>query len=113
MSQVNSSFGSGRMTLALNEHQFALFIQFIKNSVTTLPILKAASIIGLQPNNEVWVVSEDMQINIEGNQIPGNSREYVWLPDIIAEGLPPSIRLTDLIPQIKIKSEFDRSLVKR
>uniref|UniRef100_A0A1X7VKQ8 Uncharacterized protein n=1 Tax=Amphimedon queenslandica TaxID=400682 RepID=A0A1X7VKQ8_AMPQE len=52
-------------------------------------------------------------MDIDGNLVWGNSREYVWLPDIIAEGLPPSIRVPDLIPQIKINSEFDRSIVKR
>ena len=41
MTQINASFGSGGMTLALNESQFALFFQFLKEDVSTIPIVQA------------------------------------------------------------------------
>ena len=64
LSQLNNSFGSGGMGLSLNEAQFALFIQHLKNLVgAPLCIRKAASIIGLQPCGNVWVFGSDIQVS--------------------------------------------------
>ena len=48
MTQINASFGSGGMTLALNDSQFALFFQFLKEDVSTIPIVQAVTHIGGQ-----------------------------------------------------------------
>ena len=55
MAQLNGSFGSGGMSLALNEAQFSSFIQHLKDegNQTGLPIKKAACNIGLQPSEHV------------------------------------------------------------
>ncbi len=63
MTQINSSFGRGGMSIALNEIQFSALIQHLKNeSANKLPIKKAACVIGLQPCGNVWVLGEDIQI---------------------------------------------------
>ena len=62
MSQINSSFGSGGMTLALNDVQFSSLIQHLKDERKSLPIKKAACTIGLQPCGNIWVFSEDVQV---------------------------------------------------
>lgn len=52
------------MGLSLNETQFALFIQHLKNQVgAPLNIRKAASVIGLQPCGNVWVFGSDIQVS--------------------------------------------------
>jgi len=63
MGQLNSSFGSGGMTLSLTEPQFSCFIQYLKDEGSSrgLPIQKAARHIGLQPG-DIWVLGEDVQV---------------------------------------------------
>ena len=62
MSQINSSFGSGGMSLALNEQQFGSFLQFLKNHAGPLPIRKVACVIGLQPCGKIWVMNDNVQV---------------------------------------------------
>ncbi len=62
MSQLNSSFGSGGMSLALNEHLFGNFLQFLKNESGILSIRKAARVIGLQSCGKVWVMNGNVQV---------------------------------------------------
>lgn len=53
MTQINISYGSGGMSLALNEAQSVQLIQFLKNTATEpLCIKKAATVVGLQPCKE-------------------------------------------------------------
>ena len=64
ITQINASYGSGGMSLALNEAQFAQFVQFLKNTASTpLPIKKAATVVGLQPCKQVWVFGGDVQVS--------------------------------------------------
>ena len=63
MSQINSSFGSGGMTLAMNDLQFATFIIHIKSHQQDMPIRKAACVIGRQPCGNVWVLGKDLQVS--------------------------------------------------
>lgn len=65
MGQLNSSFGSGGMTLALNDAQFGSFIHFIKESFRCnkgAVVKKAACVIGLQPCGNYWVFGENAQV---------------------------------------------------
>lgn len=105
LAQINNSFGSGGMSLALNETQFSSFIQFIKTD--GLPIKKAALIIGLQNNGAVWVLGKDLHISREGEII---DPVYTWLDDMISEGLY-SIRLEEVLPSIKLP--LSSSILKR
>ena len=53
------------MSLSLNEAQFALFIQHLKNSGSEpLCIKKAAMVIGLQECGSVWVFGSDVQVRV-------------------------------------------------
>ena len=62
MKQINSSFGSGGMALAMNEVEFSSFILFLKSKAHNMPIRKAASVIGQQPCGQVWVLGKDLQV---------------------------------------------------
>ena len=56
------------MSLSLNETQFALFIQHLKNSETEpLCIKKAALVIGLQECGNVRVFGSDIQVRVSSN----------------------------------------------
>ena len=101
MAQLNSSYGSGGMTLALNKTTFSLFIQFIKNeNIGNLPILKAAIVIG-QQGDKTWVVNKNLQITEEGHVVEEDNKKYVWMDEIILRNLPNSIRLEEVYPLIK------------
>lgn len=78
MSQINSSFGSGGMTIALNELQLSSFIQFLRRQ-QPVGICKAASIVGEQVCGNVWVVGPDIHISSDGALMPQEEHEYVWL----------------------------------
>lgn len=109
MTQLNNSFGSGGMTLALNEQQFSLFIQFLKNEcLGSLPMFKGATIIGLQKEG-TWVLGKDIEINKNGELVRGEQRKYVWVTDIILRNLPNSIRMEEICPFIK--TPFDTTIV--
>ena len=85
MSQVNNSFNSGGMSLALNDNQFSSFIQFLKDeSLQTLPIRRAADIIGLQDDSNKWVLG-NLEIDTNGKVVQSDDRQYVWLTNIIRE----------------------------
>jgi hypothetical protein len=104
MQQINNSFGSGGMSLALNEMQFASFFQHLKNNNLhgTLPIKKAASIIGLQvdSNEPVWVLNKDLQLSLDGEIIPECERKFIWIEQMITGNLL-SLNLQELLPIIK------------
>lgn len=63
MKQLNSSFGRGGMSLALNDIQFGALIQHLKDDACNeLPIKKAACVVGLQPCRQVWVLGAEVQV---------------------------------------------------
>lgn len=99
LGQINNSFGSGGMSLALNEAQFSLFIQFLKKE--GLPIKKAVLIIGLQNDGKVWVLGKDLHIDITGAIINEPDRVYTWLDGMIRETLC-NVTLEEVLPKIKL-----------
>lgn len=74
MFQINNSFGSGGMSLALNEAQFALFIQFLKDNAMgcadDIPMKKAVTHIGQHDKHSVWVLGKNLQVNCDGEVLP-------------------------------------------
>ena len=63
LSQINSSFGSGRMSLAMSDLQFARFILHLKRNQQGMPIRRAACVIGQQPCTNVWVLGKELQVS--------------------------------------------------
>ena len=99
MSQINNSFGSGGMSLAMSEAQFAQFFQFLKEQKEKLPIVKAVSYVGEQVGPEpVWVLNEKVQIGSDGQPVHPDKQKFIWLE----EAFPfTGISLEQLIPSIK------------
>ena len=100
MTKLNNSFGSGGMTLALNEAQFSQFFQFLKHNISCLPKVKAVSHVGEQKDG-VWVLNKSTQMNEAGEVIPEASQQYVWLEEAFTEK-NASISLSQLISEAKI-----------
>ena len=70
MKQINSSFGSGGMGLAMTEVEFSSFIIFLKSKSTQshMPIRKAATVIGRQQCGKVWVMGKTLQVSVSCTQ---------------------------------------------
>ena len=87
------------MSLALVEAQFSSFIQFLKKE--GLPIMKAVLNIGLQSDGVVWVLGEDLHIDVDGIIIDRTNHVYTWLSDMVSEGLC-SMSLAEVLPKITV-----------
>ena len=65
-----------------------MFIQFHnQQSSDTLSIRKAATIIGKQRDDDVWVMGEGMQIDAHVEIIPAESQAHTWLEWSVQQGL--------------------------
>ncbi len=96
MSQLNNSFGSGGMSLALSEPQFSHFFQYLKGDMSGLPIVKAVNHIGDQGDG-VWVLNKSTHINASGVVVEKCNQEYVWL----MEALATCISIQSIVPSIQ------------
>lgn len=86
------------MSLALNEAQFAIFIQFLKQESTdSLTIRKAVTRIGQQQNTELWVLGDGVHINAEGALVP--KEVYIWLDWSVQQGLS-NVSMKEVVPTI-------------
>ena len=97
MAQINATFGSGGMTLAINDTVLPSFIQFLKKN-KEIDICKAASILGEQKCGRVWVMGPNLQVSIEGKIIPEDQYHYVWLDS----GSVHACTASDILPKIKL-----------
>ena len=109
MSQINNSFGSEGMSLALNEVQFSQFIQHLKDNAPSV-IRAAVSRIGKHEGYPVWVMGENIQLNEDGDLIPKENRSIVWHAASLAENIG-NVQLSELVPTIHIP--LDSSVLTR
>ena len=83
MSQINNTYGSGGMSMALNDNQFAAFIQHLKNvHHGELPLQKAAMTIGRQPCGMTWAFGH-IHVGANGQVIDEKESNYVWIDQSI------------------------------
>lgn len=111
MQVLNNSFGSGGMSLAMNDMQFMSFFQFPKNEIGSLPIKKAARTVGLQPSG-VWILGRDLQFNSFGELIPERERQYIWLEEMMADDLSP-ISMKEVIPIFNLPLVLETCMLNR
>lgn len=113
MCQLNNSFGSGGMSLAMSEAQFSMFIQYLKNSISKLPIVNAVTHVGEQSDG-VWVFNKTTQINSSGEVtttefgeageiLVQENQEYIWLEEAFSDR--NSISVDQLIPTITLPTD--------
>ena len=100
MAQLNNSFGSGGMSLALSEAQFSLFFQFLKNDVANLPIVKATTHVGEQSDG-IWVLNKSTQIDGDGELITQENQTYVWLEEAFIDKYA-NLSLSHMVPKVII-----------
>ena len=83
--QLNTSFGNGGMSCALDHHQTVSFIQFLKREVENLLIKKAVIYPGKQTGG-IFVLNDEVHIDKNGVLVDSNESEYVFLQrDIVAD----------------------------
>ena len=102
LAHINNSFGSGGMSLALNEVQFSTFIQFLKqDSVKNLTIRKAVTRIGEQEHDKIWVLGEYVQIDEHGHAISLEDQCYTWLDWSVEQALG-NVSMKEVVPTIHL-----------
>ena len=90
------------MSLALNEAQFAMFIQFLKQeSANTLTIRKPVTKIGKQPDRDVWVLGNGIVINAMGEVVPIEDQPFIWFDWSVQQGLG-TVLMKEVLPTIQI-----------
>ena len=79
VSQLSKSFGSGGgFTCAFNDTDLTRFIQFLKRSqATTIKIRKGITVVGKQPNSDVWVLNATTQVRSSGEVVLPTQSEFV------------------------------------
>ena len=76
------------MSLALNEAQFAMFIQLLKQeSADSLTIRKVVARIRQQHGTELWVLGEGMHIDAQSALASREEQVCIWLDWSVQQGL--------------------------
>ena len=65
---INKSFGSGGMSAWFRDKELPELIHFLKKGVQ-VPVKQAATVVGRQPNSDVWVMSPHLQVSTVTNQL--------------------------------------------
>ena len=61
---------------------------------------KAVVCTGRQPDSEVFVFGPSLQFIIDGNEIPVDRQEYVWVPEILDKLVPGGVHPMFDLPHI-------------
>ena len=71
----------------LNKHIMNMTTAFCRAKQSTVQkyeyVKTAAECLGRQPDSKVWVMAHDTQIDEDGEFIPVDQQQYIWLGDII------------------------------
>ena len=100
MKQVNNCFGSFDLTLGLSKNQFSCFFHFLREDASSLRTVKAITHIGRQENG-TWVLNKETQMAADGEVIPKEDQQYVWLDETFPKKLT-KIPLSELTLQVTL-----------
>ena len=99
MNVLNTTFPNGGMSSFFSDKELTEFIHWLKGN-ESLPVKKAALIVGCQPGSSTWVFNAKIQIDGSGMIVTQPDSEYVWLNHNIADD-KTKVPLDDLSPEIK------------
>ena len=75
-------------------------IQFLKQqSVDSITIGKAATRVGQQQNEELWILGDGVHISASGELIPPDEQSHIWLDWSVEERLG-NISMKEVLPTI-------------
>ena len=96
--QINTSFGSGGMTTALENNTLIEFVQYLQRShERPMPTKKGVLVLGLQEEG-ICVLNESTFISADGKLIDPAKCNLVWLShDIVHE--TSKVRSKDITPK--------------
>ena len=96
MDMLNSSFGSGGMTCALDQNVLPYFIQNMKRQAGEVPTKKAVVRPGKQEDG-MYFLNKDVCIDADGKLVDEVQDKYVWLKkELVCEG--DKILVADIVP---------------
>ena len=97
MDMLNSSFGSGGMTCALDQNVPPYFIQNMKRQAGEVPTKKAVVRPGKQEDG-MYFLNKDVCIDADGKLVDDVQDKYVWLKELVCED--DKILVADIVPNI-------------
>lgn len=108
LQDLNCSFGSGGVNAWFQSKELPEFLYQL-NASQSLPVKRAACIVGRQPDSDIWVLSPELQIDGRGQAMSPDDAPYFWLPPEIAElsKVKAHIPSRDLCPVIKTPLPVD------
>jgi hypothetical protein len=100
---INESFGGG-LTCSFTDTQLTEFYYYIKQDVEdSIPSRKGAMFIGHQPESDVWVITPDIHIDLNGSVLQDSEEgsPYVWLRHSMFSSLS-AVSSKQLMPMINL-----------
>lgn len=80
MRMINKSFPKAGLTCSFQDNQLAQLIQIKRRAVKSMPCKQAVSVVGPQdPDCNMWVLSADVHISGNGNEISKEESDYIWI----------------------------------
>lgn len=90
----------------MSDCELIRFIQFIKNEdESIISIAKGTTIIGKQPNSNVWVLNGTTQISDAGEHVTYEQSGYMWSPMCISAHCD-KVSFTELVPKMHYENSI-------
>ncbi|XP_073235749.1 uncharacterized protein [Porites lutea] len=92
--ELNQSCKSGVLMCEFDSSQFRMFLRDIMKSYfrnceneNRRKTFKAAKTIGRQEGSKVWVINESIHIDDNGDIVPEEEKEFVWIDDLFDDNV--------------------------
>lgn len=78
MKELSASYHLACLTCSFSDKELAEYFQYKKRKAGVLPLKYAVSHVGQQEDG-TWVVSSNAYFNADGEEIPANTSQHIWL----------------------------------
>ncbi len=65
----------------VNQDDLPMYVHSLTRNSNDLPNIKPVTVIGRQPESDVWVLNDDVQLNKNGDMIADKDRRYCFVND--------------------------------
>ena len=90
IADINASCEGG-LSCSFTDKEMVQFWQFKKRNTGAVPKKKVVSTIGEQSDNQTWILSKNLYINEDGNQIDSANSPYIWISLMLqGKGIAPN-----------------------
>ena len=106
MEQINDTFGGGGMTCSFSDKDLTEFYHFLRLSTPHFLHKIGTTVIGRQPQHEVWVLGPNLHIDQDGHEISADESPFVWLSHLMAANDTINVSHSAICPQVNLPLEL-------